>query len=155
MRDHTTMNEAAIQAWALHTTAQLARHITESVSKLLPDDLHALAAGLHVILEKTSPSGTSRAVRDFHVNAPADFETTSLRALGYYILNDLQDEIAEHLHHAWPLNDDGVALHAWASERNGVIELAFRGRGVNTNAAPIELPSFPVPPKPENAIIIG
>ena len=149
------MNDAATQAWAQHCTAELIRHITESVAHLLPNDLHALATGLHVVLEKTSAGRAPRAVSTFQLNAPDDFETTSLSSLAYYILNDLQDEVATYLHRAWPLNEAGTALHPWAEESDGVIQLAFRGDGANADVAPIELAPFPVPPKPEGTVIVG
>ncbi|HWN35902.1 MAG TPA: hypothetical protein VNP03_24335 [Pseudonocardia sp.] len=63
--------------------------------------------------------------------------------------------MAMYLHVPWPTNGAGTPLHAWAGEKDGTIELAFRGEGVNADAAAIELPPFPVPPKPESTVYVG
>ena len=147
MRDHATMNDTT-RAWALHCTSELAHHISEALADLLPEDVRVLSAGLHIMLEKTP---TGRVVSDFEVSAPADFDATT----AYYVLNDLADQLSMYLHRAWPTNAGGTALHAWAGEKDGEIELAFRGEGANADAAPIALPSFPIPPRPEATVIVG
>jgi hypothetical protein len=76
MRDHATMNDT-LNAWGLHSTAELTRHICESVAPLMPDGLRVLAGGLDVLLEKTSPGGAPRVVSSFQIQ-PVPLEKSSL-----------------------------------------------------------------------------
>jgi hypothetical protein len=142
------MNDT-LNAWGLHSTAELTRHICESVAPLMPDGLRVLAGGLDVLLEKTSPGGAPRVVSSFQIQPPVDFEATPLRVVAHHILTDLQDEIALYLHEPWP----GAALHPSVEENGPLIELAFRSDAPDNSA--YSLPPFKVPPKPEGTVHIG
>ncbi|MDQ2706914.1 MAG: hypothetical protein M3Z25_04455 [Actinomycetota bacterium] len=114
-----------------------------------------LATGLHVLIETTSAGGAPRAVSSFQISDTVDFEATPLVSVAYGVLGDVADEVTTYVHRPWPTNDSGVALHAWAGTGDGVIQLAFRGAGANAGATAIELPPFPVPPKPVQTIPVG
>ncbi len=144
----------AMNAWGVHAIAALNQHLSEALSGLLPGDLEVLAVNLDFVLEKTRPGGAPRAVSSFTVNPPADFEVTPFDAVARRVLSDLQDEVAMYLHEPWPTLN-GRALHAWADEADGVIEMSFRGESPNEGAAPITLPPFPIPPRPEGVVVVG
>jgi hypothetical protein len=144
-----------VNAWGRHCTAELARHVGESVADLMPEGLQVLAAGLEVMIEKTLPGGGPRVVSSFRMGVPVDFEATPLQVVAHHVLEDVADEMTTYLHRPWPTNAAGVPLHAWTSDGDGVIQLGYRGTGVNAEAAPVELPPFPIPPRPEKAVTVG
>lgn len=144
-----------VNAWGRHCTAELARHVGESVTDLMPEGLQVLAAGLEVMIEKTLPGGGPRVVSNFTIRVPVDFEVTTLDVVAHHVLEDVADEVTTYLHQPWPTNPAGVALHAWAGDGDGVIELGYRGTGANVKAVPVDLPPFKVPPKPEQTVTVA
>jgi hypothetical protein len=144
------MNDA-LNAWGLHYTAKLARHISDAVVDLMPEGTTIQAVNLTVLVEKVPPGGVPRMVSSFDIRPPVDFASTNLGTVADYILRDLQDEVTIYLRRPWPTDQAGTPLHAWADEADGQINLRFRGRGDNADAESVVLPSFPVDDHPTPA----
>lgn len=153
MHDHPSLGAEA--SWEAHVAAELAQHLADSVSGLLPAGLDVVANGLELTLVKRNQSGTLRVVESHLIPLSSDPSATPVETLAGHVITDLQDLVISHLGHVWPHDSDGNPLHAWAQRSSAQILLGFRRYGLRERSAGVDLPPFDIPTPPPRTVVAG
>ena len=140
------------QMWRETWMTELGKHLAAELTPLLPADRELVLTGRELAIMIRRDGAPLRAAVTHSLPVPGEHVDLGAAA-AEQVLSELQDEVAVHLSRAWPVNDDGVSLHASAADAGDRIALAFVPRAADSTDAVVLAPF--VPPQLDRARAAG